>query len=326
MQKNKPAATVEIINAEPADFNSICQLFEQAILFQKKNNYIGWASYDKDCIKKDIEQKRLYKLVRAKDLLGIFSICYSDELIWQDKEKADAIYIHRVLLNQQFKGLKIFQYIINWAMELAAQLNRRFIRIDTWANNEKIINYYKSYGFKFIENYTTPGTAALPIQHRDLKVALLELNLQKKLVPLQGTYQTTPQSLTKINIPQELSAINKYWSQKIIGQANGQLIKLAKGIGEINWHKHDDQDELFILYKGHLTIQLREQDIDLYENELFIVPKGIEHCPKANGEVEFLIMGLNITSNTAGGRPEKWSQETVAWNSTGQPETTVEQE
>ncbi|QEC70283.1 cupin domain-containing protein [Panacibacter ginsenosidivorans] len=113
----------------------------------------------------------------------------------------------------------------------------------------------------------------------------------------------------KVNIPEELSTISKYWSQKIIGEANGQLIKLAKGTGEINWHHHDDQDELFIVYKGHLTIQLRDRNVELYPHEMFIVPKGVEHCPNAHGDVEFLIMGLNITSNAAGGRPEKWNEE-----------------
>ncbi|MEE9448378.1 MAG: hypothetical protein V3V09_10515 [Arenicellales bacterium] len=65
----------------------------------------------------------------------------------------------------------------------------------------------------------------------------------------------------------------------------------------------DPIDMWFILYKDHLTIQLRDQNIELYEDEMFIVPKGVEHCPKANDEVEFLIVGLNITSNAAGGKP-----------------------
>lgn len=112
--------------------------------------------------------------------------------------------------------------------------------------------------------------------------------------------------MEKVNIIQELSTIDRYWNQKIIGEANGQLIKLAKGNGAINWHKHDDQDELFLLIKGHMTIQLRDRKIELYPNELFIVPKGTEHCPVSHGESEFLIMGLNITSNAAGGRPEKY--------------------
>jgi mannose-6-phosphate isomerase-like protein (cupin superfamily) len=109
--------------------------------------------------------------------------------------------------------------------------------------------------------------------------------------------------MEKVNIPNALASITEHWSQKIIGEANGSLFKVAKGIGEVRWHKHDDQDELFILYKGHLTIQLRDRNIELYENEMFIIPKGVEHAPKADDEVEFLIVGLNITSNAAGGKP-----------------------
>ena len=109
--------------------------------------------------------------------------------------------------------------------------------------------------------------------------------------------------MEKVNIREELATISEHWSQKIVGTANGQLFKVAKGIGETNWHKHDDQDELFIFYKGHLTIQLRDKNIELYEDDMFVVPRGIEHCPKAQDEVEFLIVGLNVTSNEAGGKP-----------------------
>lgn len=116
----------------------------------------------------------------------------------------------------------------------------------------------------------------------------------------------TGNRLTKVNIEEELFAMNDFWRQRIIGEANGQLIKLAKGKGQINWHKHDDQDELFLLLSGHLTIQLRDESIELFPHELFVVPKGVEHCPLAHGEVTFLIMGLNITSNPAGGRPDNW--------------------
>lgn len=81
------------------------------------------------------------------------------------------------------------------------------------------------------------------------------------------------------------------------------MFKVARGVGETKWHKHDDQDELFILYRGRLTIQLRDRNIDLYEGDMFVVLKGVEHCPKAESEAEFLIAGLNVTSNAAGGKP-----------------------
>lgn len=109
--------------------------------------------------------------------------------------------------------------------------------------------------------------------------------------------------MEKVNIRKELSSLTEHWSQKIIGEANGQLFKIAKGIGETNWHAHNDQDELFIIYKGHLTIQLRDKNIELFEDEMFIVPRTVEHRPKAQEEAEFLIVGLNITSTQAGGKP-----------------------
>ncbi|MEL7834669.1 cupin domain-containing protein [Fodinibius sp. Rm-B-1B1-1] len=113
--------------------------------------------------------------------------------------------------------------------------------------------------------------------------------------------------MKKVNLRNEFDSIKKYWTQKIIGEANGSILKLAKGIGEINWHKHDDQDEVFIVYKGKLTIRLRDkEDITLQEGEMFIVPKGVEHAPKAEHDVELLVMGINVTSNKEGGKPE-WS-------------------
>ena len=117
----------------------------------------------------------------------------------------------------------------------------------------------------------------------------------------------------KVIIRNELASLKDYWSQKVIAEANGQLFKVAKGIGPINWHHHDDQDELFILYDGHLTIELRTdkttdrtEEIQLADGELFVVPKGVEHRVRAEEEAAFLIVGLNITSTRQGSKPE-WS-------------------
>ncbi len=126
-----------------------------------------------------------------------------------------------------------------------------------------IIDYYKSCGFYFIENYRTPNAENLPDQHRNLNVALLEFNVPDMSRIDDEAEEVPPYHLEKVNIVKELAGISKYWTQKTIGHSNKQLIKLAKGTGELNWHKHDDQDELFILYKGQLTIQLRQKNIEL---------------------------------------------------------------
>lgn len=107
----------------------------------------------------------------------------------------------------------------------------------------------------------------------------------------------------RINIRRALASLTEHWSQKIIAEVNGQLFKVAKGIGATNWHKHDDQDELFVVYRGHLTVQLNNRNIELGEDDIFVVPKGTEHRVVAEDETEFLIAGLNITSNAEGGKP-----------------------
>ena len=108
----------------------------------------------------------------------------------------------------------------------------------------------------------------------------------------------------KVNIPAAIAGLAEFWSQETVAEANGQLFKVAKGIGSTRWHQHDDQDELFIVYGGQLTIQLEERNVELGVGDIFVVPRGVRHCPRADQETSFLIVGLNITSNAAGGKPD----------------------
>lgn len=107
----------------------------------------------------------------------------------------------------------------------------------------------------------------------------------------------------KANIPNELEALSEHWSQKTLTEANGNLFKVAKGLGATRWHKHDDQDELFIIYEGQMRIEMRECNVELGVGDIFTVPRGVEHRPVADNEVKFLVVGLNITSTKEGGKP-----------------------
>jgi ribosomal protein S18 acetylase RimI-like enzyme len=163
-----------IKKADEPDLPVIYELFEEAIRFQKANHYIGWNDYDKEFIRSDIKNGLLYKLVAGDTIACIFSICLSDALIWRHREKGDAVYLHRIVLNRKFAGRKLFGKVLAWAKQYANEKRLSYIRMDTWADNEKIIAYYIGYGFSFVENYTTPATEALPVQHRNLRVVLLE--------------------------------------------------------------------------------------------------------------------------------------------------------
>jgi quercetin dioxygenase-like cupin family protein len=121
-----------------------------------------------------------------------------------------------------------------------------------------------------------------------------------------GTPAEYDARVDKVVIAEALDGLDEFWSQRILGEANGTLLKVAKGTGSTRWHSHDDQDETFLVVDGELVVQLRDRDVTLGAGELFIVPRGVEHCPVAHDEARFIILGTSITSNAAGGKPD-WS-------------------
>ena len=105
--------------------------------------------------------------------------------------------------------------------------------------------------------------------------------------------------IEKVNLQQKLTLFSDLWSPKIVGELNGQHVKLVKVQGEFTWHHHDDEDELFFVLKGSLTIKLQERDILLNEGEFVIIPRGVEHKPVAEEEVHILLLELaSLTRNT----------------------------
>ncbi len=101
-----------------------------------------------------------------------------------------------------------------------------------------------------------------------------------------------------INLTEKFKMFNEHWSPKIIGDLNNAYIKLAKFKGEFVWHKHDHEDEMFLVVKGKLLIKLRDRDIYLNEGELTIIPKGVEHLPIALEEAHVVLIEPKSTLNT----------------------------
>ena len=101
-----------------------------------------------------------------------------------------------------------------------------------------------------------------------------------------------------INIKNKLSKFSKHWSPRIIAEMNDYQFKLVKIKGEFVWHSHDKTDEVFIVISGQMTIKFRDRVVDLSENEMFVVPKGIEHMPVAKNECKILIIEPKGIVNT----------------------------
>jgi mannose-6-phosphate isomerase-like protein (cupin superfamily) len=108
----------------------------------------------------------------------------------------------------------------------------------------------------------------------------------------------------KIKVTEKFSLFDEEWTPKIVAESNGQLVKLAKGSGELVWHSHENEDELFLVFKGKLTIKLRDGDVALSPGEMFVVPKGIEHCPLAESDTHFMMIEPASTEHTGKDKTE----------------------
>jgi mannose-6-phosphate isomerase-like protein (cupin superfamily) len=101
-----------------------------------------------------------------------------------------------------------------------------------------------------------------------------------------------------INLEQKLSLFSEHWSPKIVADYNDNEIMVVKLNGEFNWHSHPDTDDFFFVVKGRLTIQLRDGDVVLNPGEMYVVPRGVEHCPRADEETHLLLIEPKGTPNT----------------------------
>ncbi len=111
--------------------------------------------------------------------------------------------------------------------------------------------------------------------------------------------------MEKVNIAEKLSLNDDHYVPRIVGELNGQYVKVVKFLGPFVWHHHENEDEMFLVIRGNLRIELRDRVIDLEPGELLIVPRGVEHRPVAEEEVHVVLFEPTSTLNTGDTRNEK---------------------
>ncbi|MCA9243970.1 MAG: cupin domain-containing protein [Phycisphaerales bacterium] len=102
----------------------------------------------------------------------------------------------------------------------------------------------------------------------------------------------------KVNLTEAFAGFHEYWSPRVAAELNGQQIRLAKLRGEFVWHKHDDEDEMFLVHRGRLTLEFRDRTVELGPGEFLVVPRGVEHRPVAVDDVEVILFEPATTRNT----------------------------
>lgn len=116
--------------------------------------------------------------------------------------------------------------------------------------------------------------------------------------------------MNKVNTSEKLALFHDHWNPRIVGELNGQHVKLVKFQGEFVWHKHDDEDEMFYVLRGQFQMEFRDRTVLLRENEFLIVPRGVEHRPVAAEEVSVMLFEPASTLNT-GDTPGNLTRETL---------------
>jgi mannose-6-phosphate isomerase-like protein (cupin superfamily) len=104
--------------------------------------------------------------------------------------------------------------------------------------------------------------------------------------------------LQKVNLADKFSGFSEHWSPRIVGEVNESYVKLVKISGDFVWHRHDAEDEMFLVTHGKLTMHFRDHDETLLPGEFIIVPRGVEHMPSADGETEIVLFEPKTTLNT----------------------------
>ena len=115
--------------------------------------------------------------------------------------------------------------------------------------------------------------------------------------------------MEKINLEQKLSLFSDHWNPRIVGELNGQHVKLAKLKGEFVWHHHEHEDELFFVLKGKLRMEFRDKSVEVKPGEMIIVPRGVQHKPVAEEEVHIMLFEPASTLNTGNIENERTRKE-----------------
>ncbi len=167
-----------ILNCTSGDLEIISNLYESAIAYQKKVFHRHWHSFDKKMIEDALAENRQWKIVANKQIVCIFTITFHDPLIWKEKDKDPSIYLHRIVTNPSFRGNFYVKDIVEWAKQYGRKNGRKFIRMDTFGDNQKLIDYYTTCGFRFLGLTSMTKADQLPKHYEGASLGLFEIKIE----------------------------------------------------------------------------------------------------------------------------------------------------
>jgi RimJ/RimL family protein N-acetyltransferase len=166
-----------IVNSTLNDIDSIFNLYDAAIAFQKLKFNKYWPRFDRHKVEAEISKKRNFKIIAGDTIAGVFSVTYNDVEIWGEQDADGAIYLHRIVTGPDFRGHNLVNHIVEWAKQYALSNNINYIRLDCFADNENLVAYYKKQGFTFLRDVLVRETEATPKHYIGNPLALLQIDV-----------------------------------------------------------------------------------------------------------------------------------------------------
>ncbi len=172
---------MHILNSTIHDKEFILEMYKKAISYQQARSLRSWQPFDPELIDKEIAAKNQWKIIEGDAIVCIFLVLYEDPYIWGERNNDPAMYIHRIVTNPAFHGNNYTVKIIQWAKQHAKEKGIQFIRMDTWGDNPKLMDYYINCGFNYIETLTPENTKNLPKHYSCISLALFEIKVDVRM-------------------------------------------------------------------------------------------------------------------------------------------------
>lgn len=169
---------MKIENVTLTDINIVFDLYRIAADYQRsKQTVVVWPEFDRDMVETEIREQRQWKLLIDGRITCIWAITFSDEQIWEERNRDAAIYIHRIATHPDFRGQHFVKRIVAWAKEYASLHQKTYIRLDTLDRNTGLIRHYTASGFTFLGMFDMKNTEGLPDHYHGKPVCLFQIPL-----------------------------------------------------------------------------------------------------------------------------------------------------
>ena len=169
---------MDFLNSTPEDLETIFDLYDAAIAHQKAVSQQHWLPFDRDMVKAEVAEGRQWKIVVHGQVACVFLTAYTDPAIWGERDRDPSVYLHRIVTNLAFRGNHFVLKIVEWATQHGRALGKKYVRLDTWAENLKLKEVYVRAGFQFLGTSPPADPAALPSHYSGILLGLFEIPVE----------------------------------------------------------------------------------------------------------------------------------------------------